>query len=233
MERERAMEDLKRGRLQIAVTTDQAARGLELAGVAHVVNFDVPPSPEDYVHRIGRAGRPDAQGDAFTLMAPEEQRHLAGIERFVGRAVPRVLLPDFNYGLKPNQLQQQAIYDDEQARARRAAMAKMGFAVVRQMPTTAHGGFRPVNAQGKPLSKPALKTTNRIAARGTTASSRSKAKPVVVRTRVAASTSSRLVVKVTPKPIVKIAAKPAVKPMARPIARPMSRMTKKRPPTKK
>ena len=161
-ERERAMEDLKRGRLQIVVTTDQAARGLELAGVAHVVNFDVPPSPEDYVHRIGRAGRPDAQGDAFTLMAPEEQRHLAGIERFVGRAVPRVLLPDFNYGLKPNQLQQQAIYDDEQARARRAAMAKMGFAVVRQMPTTAHGGFRPVTAAGKPIEK----RTPRIAARG-------------------------------------------------------------------
>jgi ATP-dependent RNA helicase RhlE len=164
-ERERAMEDLKRGRLQIVVTTDQAARGLELAGVSHVVNFDVPPSPEDYVHRIGRAGRPDAQGDAFTLMAPEEQRHLAGIERFVGRAVPRVLLPDFNYGLKPNQLQQQAIYDDEQARARHAAMAKMGFAVVRQMPTTAHGGFRAVNAQGKPLVKPAPKPATKVAAR--------------------------------------------------------------------
>jgi superfamily II DNA/RNA helicase len=164
-ERERAMEDLKRGRLQIVVTTDQAARGLELAGVSHVVNFDVPPSPEDYVHRIGRAGRPDAQGDAFTLMAPEEQRHLAGIERFVGRAVPRVLLPDFNYGLKPNQLQQQAIYDDEQARARHAAMAKMGFAVVRQMPTTAHGGFRAVNAQGKPLVKPAPKPATKVTAR--------------------------------------------------------------------
>src|ERR1041385_6169244 len=167
-ERERAMEDLKRGRLQIVVTTDQAARGLELAGVAHVVNFDVPPSPEDYVHRIGRAGRPDAQGDAFTLMAPEGQRHLAGIERFVGRAVPRVLLPDFNYGLKPSQLQQQAIYDDEQARARRAAMAKMGFAVVRQMPTTAHGGFRAVNAQGKPLQKPTTKPAAKIAARTST-----------------------------------------------------------------
>ena len=76
-ERERAMEDLKRGRLQIVVTTDIAARGLDSAGVSHVVNFDVPPTPEDYVHRIGRAGRPDAQGDAFTLMAPEEQRHLA------------------------------------------------------------------------------------------------------------------------------------------------------------
>jgi len=111
-ERERTMEDLKRGRLQILVTTDQAARGLELVGVAHVVNFDVPPSPEDYMHRIGRAGRPDAQGDAFTLMAPQEQDYLTAIERFVGRAVPRVILPDFNYGLMPNQLKHQAIYDD-------------------------------------------------------------------------------------------------------------------------
>ena len=189
-ERERAMEDLKRGRLQIVVTTDQAARGLELAGVAHVVNFDVPPSPEDYVHRIGRAGRPDAQGDAFTLMSPEEQRHLAGIERFVGRAVPRVLLPDFNYGLKPNQLQQQAIYDDEQARARRAAMAKMGFAVVRQMPTTAHGGFRPVTPQGKPLAaarpKTAGKAGGKLAARSAAPAGKSRT-PATTRTRVAAS----------------------------------------------
>ncbi|MCC6349661.1 MAG: DEAD/DEAH box helicase [Candidatus Eisenbacteria bacterium] len=126
-ERERAMEDLKRGRLQIAVTTDLAARGLELGGVAHVVNFDVPPTPEDYVHRIGRAARPDAQGDAFTLMAPEEQRHLAAIERFVGRAIPRVLLPDFDYKLSASQLQQTVIYDDERVRAaRRAAMGKVG-----------------------------------------------------------------------------------------------------------
>lgn len=133
-ERERAMEDLKRGRLQIAVTTDLAARGLELAGVAHVVNFDVPPTPEDYVHRIGRAARPDAQGDAFTLMAPEEQRHLAAIERFVGRAIPRVLLPDFDYKLSPSQLQQTVIYDDERVvrAARRAALNRLGpYAVSR------------------------------------------------------------------------------------------------------
>jgi len=187
-ERERALEDLKRGRMQIVVTTDQAARGIELAGVAHVVNFDVPPSPEDYVHRIGRAGRPDATGDAFTLMSPEENRHLAGIERFVGRAVPRVLLPDFNYGLKPSQLQQQAIYDDEHARARRAALAKMGMAVVRQMPTTAHGNFRPVNAAGKPLTK-AKPAKAKVT--GTSASSRTVkavAKPAS-RTRIAVAAS--------------------------------------------
>ena len=199
-ERERAMEDLKRGRLQIVVTTDQAARGLELGGVAHVVNFDVPPSPEDYVHRIGRAGRPDAQGDAFTLMSPEEQRHLAGIERFVGRAVPRVLLPDFNYGLKPNQLQQQAIYDDEQARARRAAMAKMGFAVVRQMPTTAHGGFRPVNAQGKPLSKPATKVAAKVAAKTPMKVAARMAMPMLKpKPKTAAKPVPKLVAKSAPK----------------------------------
>jgi superfamily II DNA/RNA helicase len=241
-ERERAMEDLKRGRLQIVVTTDQAARGLELAGVTHVVNFDVPPSPEDYVHRIGRAGRPDAQGDAFTLMAPEEQRHLAGIERFVGRAVPRVLLPDFNYGLKPNQLQQQAIYDDEQARARRAAMAKMGFAVVRQMPTTAHGGFRPVTPLGKPVAAPRPKMAakgakfgnGKVSAKVNGARSRV---PVAARARVAASTRvattarvatpTRIVLPVRPAAQVRAAApaKPATRP--KPVARVHVRSTAK------
>ena len=177
----------------------------------------------------------------FTLMAPEEQRHLAGIERFVGRAVPRVLLPDFDYGLKPNQLQQQAIYDDEQARARRAAMAKMGFAVVRQMPTTAHGGFRPVNAQGKPVSKPAAKTPMKLAARMAMPSTKPKpkvaAKPatkplpksrivptvrVIGTARVAsaarAATTARVAAakaKVTVKPAAKVVAKPAVTPASK------------------
>jgi len=224
------------------------------------VNFDVPPSPEDYVHRIGRAGRPDAQGDAFTLMAPEEQRHLAGIERFVGRAVPRVLLPDFNYGLKPSQLQQQAIYDDEQARARRAAMAKMGFAVVRQMPTTAHGGFRPVTPLGKPLAaarpKVAAKAgskvnggkvgSGKIAAR--TAANGGKARvPVTSRVRVAASTRvapaprvatvarvatpTRIVLPVRPVAQVRTAA--AVKPAAKPRPKPVARAHAKKKPTGK
>ncbi|HXS82234.1 MAG TPA: hypothetical protein VN896_05890, partial [Methylomirabilota bacterium] len=195
--------------------------------------------------RIGRAGRPDAQGDAFTLMAPEEQRHLAGIERFVGRAVPRVLLPDFNYGLKPNQLQQQAIYDDEQARARRAAMAKMGFAVVRQMPTTAHGGFRPVT----PLGKPVAVARPKMAAKGSKVSGSklgaktngSKARvPVAARTRVAASTRvipsarvvtpTRIVLPVRPAAQVRAAAaaKPAARPKPKPVARALAKKKKGR-----
>lgn len=123
-ERERAMDDLRRGRMQIVVTTDQSARGLDLGGVVHVVNFDVPPSPEDYQQRIMRTGRPDAQGDAFTLMAPEEQRHLAGIERFIGRAIPRVQLPDFKYEARPQDVAQAPIYDDEHIRARRTAASR-------------------------------------------------------------------------------------------------------------
>src|SRR5262249_5998290 len=145
-------------------------------------------------------------------------------ERFVGRAVPRVLLPDFNYGLKPNQLQQQAIYDDEQARARRAAMAKLGFAVVRQMPTTAHGGFRPVTPQGKPLAaarpKPAGKSNGKVAARSGGNGAKPRG-PAPTRVRVAASvrvpaapratTASRVVV--TPR----VASPTRIVPPARPI----------------
>ena len=103
-QRERALGDLKRGRIQILVATDIASRGIDVEGISHVVNYDVPHSPEDYVHRIGRTGRVDAVGDAFTLMSPEEQKDFAVIERFLGRAVPRVMLPDFDYHMRPREI---------------------------------------------------------------------------------------------------------------------------------
>ena len=96
-QRERALGDLRRGRVQVLVATDIASRGIDVEGITHVINYDVPHAPEDYVHRIGRTGRVDAVGDAFTLIAPEEMKQLAAIERFLGRAVPRVILPDFDY----------------------------------------------------------------------------------------------------------------------------------------
>jgi ATP-dependent RNA helicase RhlE len=96
-QRERALSDLKRGRVQVLVATDIASRGIDVQDISHVVNYDVPRTPEDYVHRIGRTGRVQATGDAFTLMSPEEQKDVAGIERFLGRAIPRVLIPDFDY----------------------------------------------------------------------------------------------------------------------------------------
>jgi len=103
-QRERALGDLKRGRIQILVATDIASRGIDVEGITHVVNYDVPHTPEDYVHRIGRTGRVDAVGDAFTLMSPEEQKDLVAIERFLGRTIPRVLLPDFDYKMRPREL---------------------------------------------------------------------------------------------------------------------------------
>ena len=103
-QRERALSDLKRGRIQILVATDIASRGIDVEGITHVVNYDVPHTPEDYVHRIGRTGRVDAVGDAFTLMSPDEQKDVTAIERFLGRTVPRVLLPDFDYKMRPREI---------------------------------------------------------------------------------------------------------------------------------
>jgi len=96
-QRERALGDLKRGRVQVLVATDIASRGIDVDDISHVVNYDVPRAPEDYVHRIGRTGRVQATGDAYTLMSPEERDDLAAIERFLGRAIPRVVIPDFDY----------------------------------------------------------------------------------------------------------------------------------------
>ena len=97
-QRERALSDLKRGRVQVLVATDIASRGIDVDDISHVINYDVPRTPEDYVHRIGRTGRVEATGDAFTLMSPEEQKDVTAIERFLGRSIPRVLIPDFDYG---------------------------------------------------------------------------------------------------------------------------------------
>jgi ATP-dependent RNA helicase RhlE len=111
-QRERALDDLKRGRVQILIATDLASRGIEMDGISHVVNYDVPHAPEDYVHRIGRGARSAAVGDAFTLMSPEEQQHVAAIERFMGRTVPRVMLPDFDYRMRPTEISQVVSYPE-------------------------------------------------------------------------------------------------------------------------
>ncbi|MEO5617785.1 MAG: DEAD/DEAH box helicase [Candidatus Eisenbacteria bacterium] len=96
-QRERALASLKRGRIQFLVATDIASRGIDVKDISHIINYDVPHTPEDYVHRIGRTGRVDAVGDAFTLMSSEEEKDVQQIERFLGRSIPRVTLPDFDY----------------------------------------------------------------------------------------------------------------------------------------
>jgi ATP-dependent RNA helicase RhlE len=96
-EREQALRGFRDGRFEVLVATDIAARGLDIAEVSHVVNYDVPQHPEDYIHRIGRTGRMEAKGDAFTLMVAEDGRHVQAIERFITQKIPRVKLENFDY----------------------------------------------------------------------------------------------------------------------------------------
>jgi ATP-dependent RNA helicase RhlE len=92
-----ALDGFKSGRYELMVATDIAARGIDVAGVSHVINYDVPENPEDYVHRIGRTGRAQAVGDAFTLVTPENASDVRDIERFIGQSVPELRLPGFDY----------------------------------------------------------------------------------------------------------------------------------------
>jgi ATP-dependent RNA helicase RhlE len=100
-QRTQALEGFRAGRHDVLVATDIAARGIDVVALGHVVNFDVPAVSEDYIHRVGRTGRAELAGEAFTFVAPEDETALRAIERALGRALPRVLLPDFDYGQRP------------------------------------------------------------------------------------------------------------------------------------
>ena len=100
-QRTQALAGFKSGKYRVLVATDIAARGIDIAELGHVVNFDVPMMPEDYIHRVGRTGRADAVGDAFTFVAPEEEAGLRQIERELGKRLPRVVVPDFDYKAVP------------------------------------------------------------------------------------------------------------------------------------
>jgi ATP-dependent RNA helicase RhlE len=97
-ERTAALEDFKAGKIRVLVATDVAQRGLDISGITHVINFDVPQEPEDYVHRIGRTGRAASSGDAYTLMAPDEIAMVRTIERVIGQEIPRISVPGYDFG---------------------------------------------------------------------------------------------------------------------------------------
>jgi ATP-dependent RNA helicase RhlE len=101
-QRTAALEGFKNGRIRVLVATDIAARGIDVEELGHVVNFDVPLVPADYIHRIGRTGRAEAVGDAFTFVSREEEGDIAAIEKVLGKRLPRVTLPDFDYNARPD-----------------------------------------------------------------------------------------------------------------------------------
>ena len=96
-EREQALSGFREGRYEVLVATDIAARGLDIADVTHVLNYDVPEHAEDYVHRIGRTGRAQATGDALTIMMSEDAPRVEAIERYIGKKIERVKLEGFSY----------------------------------------------------------------------------------------------------------------------------------------
>ncbi|MGB0415640.1 MAG: DEAD/DEAH box helicase [Coraliomargarita sp.] len=99
--RTKALQEFKDGKIKILVATDIASRGLDIANVTHVINYDVPEHPEDYVHRIGRTGRAQREGDAATILAPDEESKLDAIEKFIDQLIPQRKLESFNYLHEP------------------------------------------------------------------------------------------------------------------------------------
>ncbi|MCY3020246.1 MAG: DEAD/DEAH box helicase [Planctomycetota bacterium] len=118
-QRTQAMEGFKRGRYQVLVATDVAARGIDVDALSHVINYDMPGSTDDYIHRVGRTARAEATGDAFTFVTPEEEHDLRAIEQGLARTLPRVVVPQFDYTVAESDA--------------RAAAAR----------TSAHNGHRP------------------------------------------------------------------------------------------
>ena len=96
-----ALARFKDGRLRVLIATDIAARGIDVEALSHVINFDVPNVPDDYIHRVGRTARAEMTGDAITFVAPEEENDLRAIERAIGKRLPRVTVPDFDYKQRP------------------------------------------------------------------------------------------------------------------------------------
>jgi ATP-dependent RNA helicase RhlE len=99
-QRTEALAGFKSGKYRVLVATDIAQRGIDIEALGHVVNFDVPKVAEDYIHRVGRTARADAVGDAFTFVAPDEEEDLRRIERAIGKRLPRVVVPDFDYNAR-------------------------------------------------------------------------------------------------------------------------------------
>jgi ATP-dependent RNA helicase RhlE len=97
VDRMKALAGFKAGEYEILVATDVAARGIDISGVSHVINYRVPENAEDYVHRIGRTGRAEAEGDAFTILTADELDYAKSVEVFIDQKIPRRKLDNFPY----------------------------------------------------------------------------------------------------------------------------------------
>jgi len=163
-QRTEALAGFKSGRYRVLVATDIAARGIDVEALGHVVNFDVPPAPDDYIHRVGRTGRAEMTGEAFTLFSPAEEPEIRDIERAIGKKLPRVILDGFDYAAKPQGRLEVPLAERIAAirkkkaedRARSSAKAaRKGEAATRS------GGGSPYLPQGKKPTSPSRRRRRR------------------------------------------------------------------------
>jgi superfamily II DNA/RNA helicase len=104
-QRNRAITNLRSGQVRLLVATDVAARGIDVSGITHVINFDLPKNAEDYVHRIGRTGRAGAKGIAISFAAPDNFQQLRDIERYTHQTITAHVIPGLEPTMKPRQQQ--------------------------------------------------------------------------------------------------------------------------------
>lgn len=137
----------KSGTIQVLVATDIAARGIDISQLGHVVNFDVPLVPEDYIHRVGRTARAEATGDAFTFVSPDEEADLRRIEGAIKKRLPRVTVPDFDYNARPTaKLEIPLAERIKEIRARKAQeRARAAEKAARRGGAPSGGGSRPAS----------------------------------------------------------------------------------------
>ena len=131
-QREQALHGFKTGHFRIMVATDIAARGLDIDSISHVINFDMPDTADAYIHRIGRTGRAQRTGDAFTLVTDEDRDMIRSLERIMGQPLRRETLPDFDYTVAAPPRHGHAMH--EQRRAPRPAHTPTSFAKNRLAP---------------------------------------------------------------------------------------------------
>jgi ATP-dependent RNA helicase RhlE len=163
-QRTQALAGFKSGRYRVLVATDIAARGIDVEALPHVVNFDVPHVPDDYIHRVGRTARAEKTGDAFTFVAPEEEADLRAIEKSLGRRLPRILVPGFDYSARPAERFEIPVAERIAAiRARKAEERARAKAKAERRTAAPHGGRPGVTPRGAPerTAKPSYGRSSR------------------------------------------------------------------------
>ena len=167
MQRTEALAGFKSGKYRILVATDIAARGIDVEALSHVVNFDVPHVPDDYIHRVGRTARAELTGDAITFVSQDEEGDLRAIEKAIGKRLPRVTVPDFDYKQRPSEKLEVPVHEriaairarkaEERARAKAKAERKAVVANVDRLrqrasaPQPARHGSRSGPAPSGPM----------------------------------------------------------------------------------